>query len=276
MRFTDPIRALARTFGRDARDLIEQRFAFGSGLGGIVLAGFALWGVTAIAYADDASEPAPVEIDLEFLPGSLARLGSDPSARDASGGDAQPNVADPEPTIETPSPPPAEPETVTTHEDAPPAQPEAPPPRDPKPPRLPSDARPSDDPPHSGGRRPGPPSVDDGGNIWGDPEGWDDLTREGDAWATSVVKALSDLPVGWYAGKPATGDFRFRISVCKDGEIQDVVRKGGSMSRDGQDAVLLALEQFELPPIPKHIAARMPARCARIDHTFVWNGAAVK
>jgi hypothetical protein len=271
----DAIGALLRTFGRDARDLIEQRFAFGGGLGGVVLAGVSLWCVTAIAYADDATEEAPVEIDLEFLPGSLAQLGSDPNTKEASAGeDAEPTVAKPEPTIEPPSPPPVEPETVTTSEDAAPARPAAP--RHPKPPQLPTTDRPSDDPAHSGGRRPGPPSVDDGGNVLGRPEGWDELTRDGNPWATSVVKALADLPVGWYAGEPAAGEFRFRISVCKDGRISDVVKKGGTMSRDGQDAVLLALEQLELPPIPKPIAAHMPSPCASLDHTFVWNAAAVK
>ena len=242
-----------------------------------MIGALALWGVAAVANADDPGEPAPQEIDLEFLPGSIARLGSDPSAREASGGDVKPIVeSEPEPTIEPPTPPPTQPPTVTTQEDAPLAPPETPRHRDPKPSRLPTETPTSDDPPHTGGRRPGPPNIDDRGNPWGDPEGWDDLTRDGDPWATSVVKALEDLPVGWYAGKPATGDFRFRISVCKDGEISDVVKKGGTMSRDGQDAVLLALEQFELPPIPKDVADRMPARCARIDHTFVWNGAAVK
>jgi len=270
------IRAIARSFGRDARELVEQRFAFGSGLAGVVIAGFALWGIAAIAHADVAIEPIGEEVALEFLPGSLARLGTNPSARESSGGDAQPTIVPPEPTIEPPTPPPPQPQTVTTDDDAAPAQPQPPVRRDPKQSRLPTDEPPSDDPPHTGGRRPGPPSVDDGGNPWGDPNGWDDLTRDSDPWATSVVQALEDLPVGWYAGKPATGDFRFRISVCKDGEISDVVKKGGIMSRDGQDAVLLALEQFELPPIPKHIAAQMPARCARIDHTFVWSGAAVK
>jgi hypothetical protein len=272
----EPILALVRTFGRDARDLVEQRFAFGGGLAGVVITGFALWGAAAIAHADDATEPVPEDIALEFLPGSLARLGSEPTAKEASGGDAEPPVAQPEPITEPPTPPPAAPETVTSDHDAAPAKPQPPRRPDTGRPRLPTDDHASDDPSHSGGRRPGPPSVDDRGNPWGDPEGWDDLTRDGDPWATSVVKALEDLPVGWYAGKPAPGDFRFRISVCKDGKVSDVVKKGGTMARDGQDAVLLALEQLELPPIPKHVADRMPSRCARIDHLFVWSGAAVK
>ena len=276
MRPLEPVLALARTFGRDARDLVEQRFAFGTGLAGVVITGFALWGVAAIAHADDASEAVPEDVALEFLPGSLARLGTDPSAKEASGGDAQPPSPQSEPTLQPPTPPNPEPQTVTTDDHAAPAQPQPPKRRTPEAPRLPTTDRTSDDPPRSGGRRPGPPSVDDRSDVWSDPEGWDELTRDGDPWATSVVKALEDLPVGWYAGKPAPGDFRFRISVCKDGKVSDVVKKGGTMSSDGQDAVLLALEQLELPPIPKHVTARMPGRCARIEHLFVWSGAAVK
>jgi len=85
-----------------------------------------------------------------------------------------------------------------------------------------------------------------------------------------VVKELSRLEVGWYAGKAEDGEFHFQISVCKNGEISDVRKKGGDLSQDGQGKVLLALEQLQLPAPPKHVRDRMTTGCAKIQHTFVW------
>jgi hypothetical protein len=279
VRAVEPLRALLRTLQSDVRELTEQRLAFGGGIAGTLLAACVLWGVAAVAHADD--EPTPSEdFTLDFQPGTLARLGTDPDAADATGDMQTPSPSPEPPTLDPPAPPAPEPETVTEDHTAAPARPEPPPTRrDPDPPRARTDDPPRRDPQtpsHSGGKLPGPPSDDDGGNIWGDPRGWDDLTREGDAWASSVVAALRGLEVGWIYGKPAPGDFQFRISVCKDGEIVSVKKMGGTMEADGQSRVRLALEQLKLDPIPKKVADRMPAKCARIDHTFVWSSDRVK
>jgi hypothetical protein len=270
-------RALALTLARDVRELTSQRFAMGSGLAGVVLVGVAIVGVAAVAHADDELEP-PTDFALDFTPGTLARLGSEPDAADATG-DAQPATAPakPEPpTAEPDAPPETKPETATDDPDAAPARPQPPTPQPARPQRPRPEQPPSADPSRGGGRLPGPPSDDDGGNPWGDPNGWDDLTRDGDAWATGVVAALRGLEVGWYAGDPAPGEFRFEISVCKDGTITAVKKAGGTMSADGQSRVRLALEQLKLKPIPKRLADHMPAKCARIDHVFVWSSDAVK
>ena len=63
------------------------------------------------------------------------------------------------------------------------------------------------------------------GDPFGDPQGWDDLTRDGDPWATNVMKALNNMPVGTYAAKGAEGDYKFQLTICKDGTIKDRRRR---------------------------------------------------
>ena len=116
------------------------------------------------------------------------------------------------------------------------------------------------------------------GDPFGDPEGWDDLTRDGDPWATEVMKKLNNMPVGAYAGKGASGDYKFQLTICKDGTIKDdgVLSKGGSLSQDGKDAVRLALESLQIPKPPKKVADSMPSKCAKLKYTFVWSSKGVK
>ncbi len=114
------------------------------------------------------------------------------------------------------------------------------------------------------------------GDPFGDPDGWDDLTRDGDPWATEVMKVLNQLKVGAYAGKGEKGNFKFQLTICKDGTIKQVLKKGGSMSADGQSAVLLALEQATLPKPPKKVASSMPGNCAKIKYVFDWSSQKVK
>lgn len=114
------------------------------------------------------------------------------------------------------------------------------------------------------------------GDPFGDPEGWDDLTRDGDPWATEVMKKLNNMPIGAYAAKAKTGEFKFQMSICKDGTIKDVYKKGGSMGEDGQNAVMLALESLEIPKPPKKVADSMPSNCAKLKYTFVWSAKGVK
>ena len=114
------------------------------------------------------------------------------------------------------------------------------------------------------------------GNPFGDPEGWDDLNRDGDPWATSVMKALNNMPIGAYAAKAKSGEMKFQLTICKDGSIKQVLKKGGSLPEDGQNAVMLALEQLDIPKPPKKVADAMPGSCAKIKYTFVWSAKGVK
>lgn len=116
------------------------------------------------------------------------------------------------------------------------------------------------------------------GDPFGDPEGWDDLTRDGDPWATEVMKRLNNMPIGAYAAKAAKGDYKFQFSICKDGKIKEnsVLSKGGSLPEDVKNAVRLALESLELPKPPKKVADSMPSSCAKLKYTFVWSAKGVK
>lgn len=116
------------------------------------------------------------------------------------------------------------------------------------------------------------------GDPFGDPEGWDDLTREGDPWATEVMKRLNNMPIGAYAAKAAKGDYKFQLTICKDGKIKEngVLSKGGSLPEDGKNAVRLALESLEIPKPPKKVADSMPGNCAKLKYTFVWSAKGVK
>lgn len=116
------------------------------------------------------------------------------------------------------------------------------------------------------------------GDPFGDPEGWDDLTRDGDPWATEVMKRLNNMPIGAYAAKAAKGDYKFQFSICKDGKIKEdsVLSKGGSLPEDGKNAVRLALESLDLPKPPKKVADSMPGNCAKLKYTFVWSAKGVK
>lgn len=271
--------AIASTFVDDLRELVANRLAFVGGLGGLSLSALAIFGATQLDPNDgedaDAAEVDPT-FELEFLPGTLARLGEpiDPTllpqkivTRDARAPETPPESTQPAAVSRDEQADAAKPT-------ADPAKPAPPAPRDDRSKKLPVAPKSTHkNTPYDGDL----PTVDhDIGTPFGDAEGWDDLTRSGDAWATEVMKRLANMPVGWYAGEAATGEFRFVIDVCKDGTIGKVLDKGGTMSVDGRKAVALALDMLELPKPSRELAATMPDDCARIRHTFVWSGARVR
>lgn len=114
------------------------------------------------------------------------------------------------------------------------------------------------------------------GDPFGDPGGWSDLKKDGDPWATAVMKALNNLEVGAFAAKGEKGIFKFQLTLCKDGRISRVNKKGGSLSGQGQSAVLLALQQLKLPKPPAKVKKRMKKPCAKIKYTFVYRNGGVR
>lgn len=120
------------------------------------------------------------------------------------------------------------------------------------------------------------PTADfDRGDPFGDPGGWADRAKDGDPWATAVMKALNNMPVGAYGAKGAEGDFKFQLTICKDGRISEVVKKGGSLPSEGQNAVVLALNQTKIPKPPPDVASKMKSSCSKIRYTFVWSNRGV-
>ncbi|MCA9712150.1 MAG: hypothetical protein KDK70_40310, partial [Myxococcales bacterium] len=72
------------------------------------------------------------------------------------------------------------------------------------------------------------------------------------------------------------GNFKFQLTICKDGTIKSVAKKGGTLSDDGQNAVRLALEQLDIPKPPAEVASKMGNSCAKIKYTFNWSASGVK
>lgn len=250
---------------------------------GLIYAAFVV--LPGIAVADAADDD---EFEIDFEPGALVRLGSEVEAPEIpekvviQETRAEEEVVEETITEEEDIPPDPEPEPEP--EEKPKKKPDKPPPekKDKKLPtskfptkkNTPYDDKPTNKPP-PGKKNKGLPSLQKG-DPFGDPGGWSDIAKDGDPWATAVMKALNNMPVGTYAGKGGKGDFKFQLTLCKDGSIKSVSKKGGSLPQDGQDAVRLALEQLKLPKPPAKIASKMKSSCAKIKYKFRWSASGVK
>ncbi|MEM6994527.1 MAG: hypothetical protein AAF721_28685 [Myxococcota bacterium] len=236
--------------------------------------------LAALAWASGQTlEPAPPLEPLEFSPGMLVALGNDADA--VPGGD---DAAVVPPTVTPPlddapqdlsDSPDSDalddgaPDTITDDSDPPAAAP--------KPAgggRRSTTSKPS--PPLPRPPKPGP-SGGSGGKPTGSPAGFSDRLRDGDAWATNVLAALSKAPVGTYRGALPTGTFRFSLSVCADGSIKRVQRRAKStIDRDGADRVVHAIEGVRLPRPPAPVRAAMGGGCRKLDHVFAWTATGVE
>ena len=272
-----PLGSIARTIVDDVRGLVQNRPALFGGLGGLSLAvALAYAGTVGMAAAtgDDEADAAEAdaEFELEFLPGTIARLGEElpehelPQKiviKDRRAPDSVPDTAS------TPGVSRDETNTAPANPSEPkPPAPPAPAPKDDRDKRIPIGKVPT----HANTPHPNDlPTVEhDLGKTFGEAGGWAELTRSGDAWATGVMKALANMPVGWYAGKAGAGEYKFQITICKDGHIERVHDKGGTLPADGKAAVRLALETLKLPKPTAKIAASMPSDCVKLKYVFVW------
>ena len=114
------------------------------------------------------------------------------------------------------------------------------------------------------------------GDPFGDPGGWSDLKKDGDPWATQVMKALNNMPVGAFGAKMGKGTSKFQITLCKDGKVKKVQKKGGSLAAADQARVANAVRSLKLPKPPAKVASQMKSSCAKIKYTFVWSNGGVK
>ncbi|MBK8234989.1 MAG: hypothetical protein IPK74_05505 [Deltaproteobacteria bacterium] len=278
----NPLGALFLSVGRDFRDLLRNPLAFVGGVGGLALTSLALFlGGSAVANAagDESAEEEDDAFEIDFTPGTLAKLGQKIDEKELPQKIIVQETRAPDPVEEEPVK-----DSVTTDEKAVPTEPpkekpkditkDKPTVKDNKDKKLPTSKTPT----HSNTpyQNDLPTVQQDQGDPFGDPDGWDDLTRDGDPWATEVMKALNHLKVGAYAAKAKNGDYKFQLKICKDGTIEEVLNKGGSLPEDGKAAVRLALEQLEIPKPPKKVADSMGSKCAKIKYTFVWTATKVK
>ncbi len=114
------------------------------------------------------------------------------------------------------------------------------------------------------------------GDPFGDADGWSDLAKDGDPWATAVMKALSRLPVGAFGAKMGDGTAKFQITLCRDGRVKKVQKKGGTLEAADRARVANAVRSLKLPKPPVEIARKMKGSCAKIKYTFVWSNEGIE
>ncbi len=274
--------AVFSAFGRDLADLFRNPLAFVGGVGGMALTSVLVYlgiGVMADAASGDSADDED-EFMIDFEPGALVKLGVKmeeteiPEKIIVQETRAEEEVAPVEEAVtDDAKATPATEEKPEEPEDKP-KKTDAPKPTEKKDSKLPTSKLPTTA--NTPYKNDLPTVTQDRGDPFGDPGGWADRAKDGDPWATSVMKSLNNMKVGAFSGKGGAGDFKFQLTICKDGKIKTVAKKGGSLSEDGQNAVRLALEQLDIPKPPSDVASKMGSSCAKIKYTFVWSSKGVK
>lgn len=269
-----PVAMLSSIF-RDVRELLRNPLAFFGGLGGTAVT-FGLLMLSFVVFGGEASadEEDDDAFQIEFEPGTLVKLGVKPEEKEIPEKIITQDAA-PDPEVPT--------ETVTEDETQKPK--DEPPDKDKKPKekpnKLPHDVEPKEHKSKLPTEKNTPyddlPTVDYNiGDPFGDPGGWSDRMRAGDKWATAVMKALNNMPVGTYAAKAKDGYFQFYIDVCKDGSVGKVLPKGGTLDSSLQNLIALRVKALKLPRPPADVAKQMKRNCARIKYKFRWSAKGVK
>jgi len=277
VRTGNPISAIFGQFGRDIADLFRNPLALFGGVGGMLLTcGLIFFGITVLANADDDEEEDD-DFLIDFEPGALVKLGVEIDEKElpekiivqetrAEEETVNETVTEDEKATPTEEPPP--------EPDKKPKKTDKPPPKEKKDKKLPTSKLPTKS--NTPYKKDLPTVKMDKGDPFGDPGGWSDLKKDGDPWATAVMKELNNMRVGAFGAKSPPGNFKFQITVCKDGTIKTVSKKGGTLSADGQNSVRLALEQLDIPRPPPKVAAKMKKSCAKIKYTFNWAAGGVR
>jgi len=259
-----PFAAISRELGDILRNprAVLGGLAGSGGFMGVVVA-VAMFGPST-SWADDEADDD--ELVMEFLPGALVRKGEaiDPMekvvVRETRAADA-PAVA-----------------TVTRNDQSAPAPaPVDRPDTKVKPTQKPTQKDPSV--PVSDRDRKSNTPYDDAataddvrGDPFGDADGWADMAKDGDPWATSVLKALNGMTVGSYAGAGQDVTYKFQLVICADGSIDDVRTKQSTGKPDFDGQIKNALNSLKLPKAPPAIAAQLAGKCKKIPYEFTWRG----
>jgi hypothetical protein len=250
----------------DLREVFNNPAAL---LGGVIgtVAVFALLIAAILVSASLAN--AEEELDIDFEPGALVKLGKEyDEMQKVVTQDTRAEQDSAKNTVtEEKTPPPEKPEKKPEKE---PEKPDKLPPKDSK---LPTSKTPTDkNTPYDD-----LPTVDvNRGDPFGSSDGWADRMKDGDPWATAVMKALNGIGVGTYGAKGKEGDFSFELTVCKDGKVGNVYRKGGSVDQEIQSKVAFEVEQLQLPKPPPEVLKKMRSQCAKIRYRFRWTGGKIK
>lgn len=267
------ITAIFGSFYRDVRDMVRNPLAFFGGIGGtaMVFGGlFAFFVVLEDASANEGDEDE--ELKMDFIPGTLAKLG-----------EKLPEEEIPEKIItrDTRAPDESAPDAVTEDE-TPPVEdkPKTEPDKEKKKSKLPDSPKKdkklptSDTPTDKNTPYDDLPTVDKPiGDPFGSPMGWSDRMKDGDPWATQVMAVLNrGIQGAAYAAKSnASGFYKFRITICKDGTIKTVQSKGSSGDKQIDYSVQQSLKNLKIPRPPADVAKQLKGGCKRIPYTFKYN-----
>ena len=122
-----------------------------------------------------------------------------------------------------------------------------------------------------------PNDVPDIGDPFGDPNGWADMAKDGDPWATAVMGALNGMKVPAYAAKlPQGKPYKFMLKICKDGKVDTVLTKQSSGNGELDGAIKKELEFLKIPKPPKKVLDKMPTQCVLLKYQFSWQQGKVK
>jgi hypothetical protein len=253
--------ALAAPFvvvGHELGQIAAQRAPFFGGLIGTIVSA-ALCGALLWLPSPASAQPEPFEID--FIPTSVISLGEldgETGAAATSEPAVEPQVQEPGTSVSdgatTPNPA-TDPGTSVAP---------TPKPREPKPH---SDPSPTPSP------TPGPTP---GANPFGDPDAWSDLVGDGDPWAAAVMRALRSMQVPAWAGKISTDNpFEFKLVICKNGDIEQVLRKRSTGDADLDATLVHEISRLALPPVPASMAAKMPRSCVMLSYAFTWSASGI-
>jgi outer membrane biosynthesis protein TonB len=262
------------SIARELRGLFAVPLAFIGGLFGSIILSAAL--VFVMWWLEENAHAAPVEDDdfeLEFEPGTLTKLGVEPK-----------DIPEKPINEETRTPEDVQKEAVTEEDEPPPPEEKEKKPEEEKPKeKTPinknkdakiSDKNRTDNNPY---KKDLPNNLDPTGDPFGDPQGWSDLRKDGDPWATAVMAALNNMKVPAWAGKlPPGANYKFTLRVCKNGTVDNVSQKGSTGNKDLDAAVRAEILRLKFPAPPSHIARNMRSNCVTLRYTFSWTSGSVR
>jgi hypothetical protein len=261
------------TIARDAIAIVREPLPMLGGFVGTAALSAALYFMMGAEGGLGPSEAAAEdEFMLEFEPGALAKLGEPPKdipEKPVHEETRTPDEAVEETVTEEEKPPPPEEvekkETAEKKEDNTPKNEN----KDAKiGKKNQKDNNPYDDIPND---------APDIGDPFGDPNGWADMAKDGDPWATSVMAALNAMKVPAYAAKlPAGKPYKFMLKICKDGKVDTVLTKGSSGNTELDAAIKKELEFLKIPKPPKKVLDMMPSNCVLLKYQFAWQQGKVK
>jgi len=251
----------------EVRSMFEvPRAMIGSVLGTLAFCGLAVAAVLWAPSSEAADDEGPT---LEFEPGALVRLGPKPEEL-------------PEKIVveEKVAAPVVEDKEVVTEKETPPTE-KKPPPKPKKDKKIISkekpdptkaDAKEAERNQDSNTAHDDLPTLEElPGDPFGDPDGWSDLRKDGDPWATAVMAALNKLKYPAFGGKSGTGKFKFKMEICANGTVNKVLKKGSTGDANLDRLMMAEIERMKIPKAPPKLRKTMKRNCMFLQYNFAWD-----